>query len=130
MDPSLIVGVTLGLVVAWLLFVVLLWALRPRDARLADLVRVVPDIVRLCRDVLGDRRAPTGARLAIAALLVWLVSPIDLVPEFIPIVGPLDDVVVAVIVLRYVRRRLGPDDLRARWRGSPEGFALLRSVMG
>jgi uncharacterized membrane protein YkvA (DUF1232 family) len=69
-------------------------------------------------------------RVAIAGLLVWLVNPIDLIPEFIPVLGPLDDVVVAVLVLRYVRRQLGADDLRTRWRGTPEGFALLQGVMG
>jgi uncharacterized membrane protein YkvA (DUF1232 family) len=130
MDVGPLLAIIVGLVGAWLLFLALLWALRPRDARLADLVRIVPDVVRLCRDVLADRQAPRGARLAIAGLLVWLVSPIDLIPEFIPVLGPLDDVVVAVIVLRYVRRRLGADDLRTRWRGSAEGFALLQAVMG
>ena len=129
-DLTLLVGVLVGLIATWLLFIGLLWLLRPRDARLRDLVRIVPDILRLCRDVLADGRAPRGPRLAIAGLLVWLVSPIDLIPEFIPVLGPLDDVVVAVLVLRYVRRRLGTDDLRARWRGTPEGFALLQAVMG
>jgi uncharacterized membrane protein YkvA (DUF1232 family) len=130
MELTPLVGLLLGLVAAWLLLLVLLWVLRPRDARLGDLVRVVPDILRLCRDALADRQAPLGPRLAIAGLLVWLISPIDLIPEFIPVLGPLDDVVVAVLVLRYVRRRLGAVRLRARWQGSPEGFALLRSVMG
>jgi uncharacterized membrane protein YkvA (DUF1232 family) len=130
MDGSAILGLVAGLVAAWLVFVALLWFLRPRDARLGQLVRVVPDIIRLCRDVLADRQAPRGVRLAIAGLFLWLVSPIDLIPEFIPVLGPLDDVVVAVIVLRYVRRRLGTEDLRARWRGSAGGFALLQAVMG
>ena len=130
MDLSLLVGVLVGLTAVWLLFVGLLWALRPRDARLLDLVRVVPDILRLCRDVLADGRAPLGPRLAITGLLVWLVSPIDLIPEFVPVLGPLDDVVVAVLVLRYVRRRLGAEALWARWRGTPEGFGLLQAVMG
>ncbi len=100
MDLTPLFGVLVGLATAWLLFVALLWVLRPRDARLGDLVWVVPDILRLCRDVLTDRQAPLGPRLAIAGLLVWLVSPIDLIPEFIPVLGPLDDVVVAVLVLR------------------------------
>ena len=112
------------------MFVALLWVLRPRDARIGDVVRVVPDIVRLCRDLLTDGKSPLGVRVAIAGLLVYLINPIDLVPEFIPILGPLDDVVVAILVLRYVRRRLGTDGLRARWRGTPDGFALVGSVMG
>jgi uncharacterized membrane protein YkvA (DUF1232 family) len=126
----LLIGVLVGLAAAWLAFLMLLWVLRPRDARLADLVRVVPDIVRLCRDVLADRRAPAGPRIAVAFLLAWLVNPIDLVPELIPVLGPLDDVVVAVLVLRHLRRRLGEADLRARWRGTTASFALLRSVLG
>jgi uncharacterized membrane protein YkvA (DUF1232 family) len=130
MDLTVLVGLLVGLAAAWLLFVALLWVLRPRDAGLRDLLRVVPDIIRLCRDVLGDRGAALGPRIAIAFLLIWLLVPIDVIPDFIPILGPLDDVVVAVLVLRYVRRRLGADDLRARWRGSAEGFELLRSVMG
>ncbi len=50
--------------------------------------------------------------------------------DLTPILGPLDGVVVVVLVLRYVRRRLGTDDSRSRWHGSPEGFALPQSVMG
>lgn len=130
MDLTVVVAVLIGLAAAWLLFVALLWVLRPRDARLRELVRVVPDVVRLCRDVLTDREAPASVRIAIGGLLVYLVNPIDLIPEFIPVLGPLDDVVVAVLVLRYVRRRIGVEALLLRWRGTPQGFALLRSVIG
>jgi uncharacterized membrane protein YkvA (DUF1232 family) len=130
MDLTWLVGTLVGLAVAWLAFVLLLWMLRPRDARLRDLLRVVPDIVRLCRDLLADHDTPVGVRVAIVSLLAWLLSPIDLVPEFVPVLGPLDDIVIAVLVLRYVRRRIGIDELRTRWRGTPEGFVLLRSVMG
>jgi uncharacterized membrane protein YkvA (DUF1232 family) len=130
MDLSLVMAVLIGLAAVWLLFVALLWILRPRDARLWELIKVVPDVVRLCRDVLTDRTAPASVRIAIGGLLVYLVNPIDLVPEFIPVLGPLDDVVVAVLVLRYVRRRIGVEALLMCWRGTPQGFALLRSVMG
>ena len=130
MDTSLIVGIALGLVAVWACFVVLVWVLRPRDVRLGELVRLVPDILRLVRDLLADRSVRVSVRLSLVFLLAWLVSPIDLIPEFIPVLGPLDDVVVAVIVLRFVRRRLGEDDLRRRWRGTTDGFELLGSIMG
>jgi uncharacterized membrane protein YkvA (DUF1232 family) len=130
MDLTWAVGILGGLAVAWLTFIVLLWLLRPRDARLRDLLRVVPDIVRLCRDLVAAQDTPLGVRVAILCLLAWLLSPIDLIPEFVPVLGPLDDIVVAVLVLRYVRSRIGTEELRSRWRGTPEGFELLRSVMG
>ena len=104
--------------------------MRPRNVPLADAVRLVPDIARLVRSLVADRRTPAGVRLALLGLVAWLVSPIDLVPEFIPVIGPLDDIVVAVLVLRYARRRVGEAELRRRWTGSPTGFDLLLAVLG
>ena len=130
MDSRGIVGIVIGLLAAWALLIAVLWLLRPRDVGLVDLVRLVPDVLRLVRDLLADRSTPPAVRLALAGLLVWLISPIDLIPDFIPVLGPVDDVVVTVLVLRYVRRRLGEDELRRRWRGSADGFALLTGVLG
>ena len=125
MDWGLVAGVAVSLLAVWAAFIVLLWALKPKGTRLAELLRIVPDILRLVRVVVGDRSAPLGARLALSGLLLWLINPIDIIPEFIPVLGPLDDVVVAVLVLRYVRRRLGDDDFRRRWPGTTQGFELL-----
>lgn len=130
MDLSWLRGLLTALVGAWLLLVALLWVSRPRDVPLAELIRLVPDLLRLVRRLIGDRAVPFGARAALIGLLVWLVSPIDLVPEFIPVLGPLDDVIVVVLVLRYVRRRIGDDALRARWSGTPAGYELLGGVLG
>lgn len=125
-----VVAVLAGLVLTWLALVALLWIARPRDVRLVELVRVVPDIVRLCRSLVSGDDVPLGVRAATIGLLLWLVNPIDLVPEFIPVVGPLDDVVVAVLVLRYARRRLGDPELRRRWPGTDAGYRLLSRVLG
>lgn len=130
MDWQALAAVVVALITAWLLLVAVVWLLRPRDVAIAELVAFVPDLVRLVRSLLGDRTVELGVRLALGFLLVWLVSPIDLVPEFIPVLGPLDDVVVAVIVLRFVRRRLGIEALRSRWLGSEAGFGLLRRLVG
>jgi uncharacterized membrane protein YkvA (DUF1232 family) len=129
-DWGLVAGVVGGILLAWLAFIALLWVLRPRDVRLAELVRIVPDVFRLGRDIVADRAAPLGVRAAFVGLVLWLLNPIDLIPEFIPVLGPLDDVVIAVLVLRYARRRLGEDDLRRRWRGSPDSYRLLTGVVG
>ncbi len=124
------VGIVGGLVAAWILLVVVLWIARPRDVRLGELARVVPDIARLVRDLLADHATPQAVRVALVILLAWLVWPFDLIPEFIPVLGPLDDVVVAVLVLRFVRRRLGDEVLRGHWRGTDDGFALLTGIAG
>ena len=130
MDLAPIVAVVVGLLVAWACLLGWLWVVRPRDIGLRDLARVVPDVLRLVRDLLRDRSVPMAARVALVGLLAWLVSPVDLVPEFVPVIGPLDDVVVAVLVLRFVRRRVGEPELRRRWRGSDEGFDLLARLVG
>ncbi len=130
MDFSILGAIIIGLVVAWLALLVLLWLIRPRGVGAGELARLVPDILRLVRDLVTDRSAPLGVRVALVILLVWLISPIDLVPEFIPVLGPLDDVIVAVIVLRYVRRRLGDVELRRRWRGTDDGYRVLSTFLG
>jgi uncharacterized membrane protein YkvA (DUF1232 family) len=130
MDLGLIVGVALGLAAAWALLVALLWVLRPKGVAGREVFGLVPDLVRLVRDVVRDPTAPADVRIALVGALVWLASPIDLIPEFIPVLGPLDDVLVIVVVLRYVRHRMGVDAIRARWSGTDDGFELLGRVMG
>lgn len=130
MDWRTLVGIGLGILAVWLILIALLWVFRPRDARLSELVRIIPDVVRLVRDLLGDRSVPMGAKIALVGLFVYLLNPIDLIPEFIPILGPLDDVVVAVLVLRHVRRNVGLEELRRRWPGTAQGFALLVGILG
>jgi uncharacterized membrane protein YkvA (DUF1232 family) len=129
-DIGPIARILLGLLLVWAALLGLFWLLRPKDVPIRDLVRVVPDVLRLLRSVIGDRSAPLDVRVVLVGLVIWIVSPIDLIPEFIPVLGPLDDVVVAIVALRYVRRRLGVDDLRRRWAGTDAGFALLVRAIG
>jgi len=122
-DWGLLGLIALGLLAVWALLIALLWLLRPRDVRLRELIRIVPDLLRLVRDLLADSNVPLAARIAPGGLLVWLLNPIDLIPEFIPVLGPLDDVIVAVLVCamrggRAGSRTSGDDDL-ARRKGSP-----------
>jgi uncharacterized membrane protein YkvA (DUF1232 family) len=119
-----------AVLVLWLVVLALFWALRPRGVSARELLAVVPDVVRLLRSVIGDRTVPIDVRLVLVGLLAWIISPIDLIPEFIPVLGPIDDVVVAVVAMRYVRRRIGVEDLRRRWTGSADGFALLLRIIG
>ena len=130
MDLSLILGIVVGIVLLWALILVLLLLFRPKGVPLREFIRVVPDVMRLLRSIIGDRSTPLDVRAVLVLLLVWIISPIDLIPEFIPVLAPLDDVVVAAVALRYTRRRLGIEALRRRWAGSDEGFALLVRMVG
>jgi uncharacterized membrane protein YkvA (DUF1232 family) len=123
-------GIIVALVAIWITLLIVFWLLRPRGVATRDVLAVVPDVVRLLRDILTDRSAPMVVRLVLVGLLAWILSPIDLIPEFIPVLGPIDDIVVAVVALRFVHRRLGVQDLRRRWRGSEAGFELLIRVIG
>ena len=129
MDLRIVVALLIAFLGAWLLLVAALWLMRPRDVRLGELVRLVPDLLRLVRSLLADGSVPGRVRIALIGLLAYLINPIDLIPEFIPVLGPLDDVIVAILVLRYVRRRLGDDELRRRWPGTADGYELLGGIL-
>jgi uncharacterized membrane protein YkvA (DUF1232 family) len=127
---ELILGILIGLVALWAIAIAVLWVIRPRDVPIRELLRVIPDVLRLVRDLIADPGVPRSARIALVVLLAWLLSPIDLIPEFIPVLGPLDDAVVAVVVLRFVRRRIGFEGLRSRWQGTGEGWQLVSRLLG
>ena len=130
MTVGTLVGIVVVLVSVWVVLLLLFFALRPKGVSVRETVGVIPDVLRLLRSVVGDRSAPLDVRLVLIGLIAWILSPIDLIPEFIPVLGPIDDVVVAVVALRYLRRRVGIEDLRRRWVGTPEGFALLVRIIG
>jgi uncharacterized membrane protein YkvA (DUF1232 family) len=130
MGIELVIGLVVGLLVLWVALLIVFFLLRPKDVPLRELLTVVPDVLRLLRSLVRDPTVPTDVRVAVIGLIAWILSPIDLIPEFIPILGPLDDVVVSIVAMRYVRRRVGVADLEARWQGTPDGFALLIRVIG
>jgi uncharacterized membrane protein YkvA (DUF1232 family) len=129
-DISLLLGIAVGLLVLWAALLALFWVFRPKGVSIRELAGVVPDLVRMLGSIVRDPSSPPDVRFVLVGALAWILSPIDLIPEFIPLVGPLDDVLVAVVALRYVRRRIGVDEMRTRWPGSDEGFALLGRVVG
>jgi uncharacterized membrane protein YkvA (DUF1232 family) len=127
---EVVLGIVVGLLVVWALLLLVFWLLRPRDVPVRELLGVIPDVLRLLRSLIGDGAVPADVRIVLVGLIAWIISPIDLIPEFIPGLGPLDDVIVAIVAMRYVRRRVGLDALRDRWVGTDDGFALLARVIG
>jgi uncharacterized membrane protein YkvA (DUF1232 family) len=122
-----------GLVLVWLVLVGALYIAGRRSgepARLRDGVRLLPDVLRLVRRLVGDSSLPRGVRWRVAFLLAYLVMPVDLVPDFIPVAGYADDVLLVVWVLRSVVRAAGPEALDPHWAGTPEGLEVVRRLVG
>ena len=112
------------LLVLYASFVAALWrAGRGADAR--TLVRLVPDCAVLVRRLIGDPRLAVRYKLALVGLVAYLALPLDLVPDFIPIAGQLDDVLLVALTLRWLVRGAGPQLVRAHWRGTPRGLWMV-----
>lgn len=114
-------GVLVGL---WLCAAVVLLVIGRRSVA-RELVTFLPNLIRLFRGLLGDDRVPASSKILLLLGAVWLASPIDLIPEFLPGVGALDDAVVAGLVLRHVVKRAGPDVVRDHWRGDPKTIGVM-----
>lgn len=125
---DVLVAVVVVLVI-WAVALAILFAVGRRFAA-RRLLALIPNLVALFRGLLGDVRVPFASKLLLGAGLAWIVSPIDLVPEFVPALGPLDDAVVAALVLRHVVRRAGPDVVATHWRGDDATLTILLRVAG
>jgi uncharacterized membrane protein YkvA (DUF1232 family) len=106
----------------------LLTAGRREQAR--ALAGFVPDCAVLFKRLIADDRVPRRRKLPIALLAGYLVSPIDLVPDFIPVVGQLDDAILVALVLRSVVRAAGPDVIRQHWPGPGESLRVVLRLAG
>jgi uncharacterized membrane protein YkvA (DUF1232 family) len=122
-----------GLVMLWVLLMAILWLEQrrhPGGASFRDLLRLAPDVIRLLRRLAADRSVPIGVRVWLVVLLVYLISPIDLVPDFIPVLGYADDALVVAIALRFATRRAGSAAIERHWPGTPEGLAAVLRLAG
>jgi uncharacterized membrane protein YkvA (DUF1232 family) len=112
----LLIGAAL-LVGSWGLLIVLARRLPPGTAK--DLATVLPACATTARRLRKDPRVPRRAKVAVAFAGLWVLSPIDLIPEFLPVIGPLDDVVVVALALRYAARRVPREVIFEAWPAKP-----------
>jgi uncharacterized membrane protein YkvA (DUF1232 family) len=99
--------------VSWIVMIVLARRLPPGLAK--DLATVLPACVTTARRLRKDPRVPRRVKLAVGFAGLWVLSPIDLIPEFLPVIGPLDDIVVVALALRYAARHIPPEALIEAW---------------
>ena len=126
------VGIVVGsLLLLWLVLLAVLWRARPDDLTARGALRLLPDVLRLVRPARGPTaRCPTAVRVRLWLLLAYLVSPIDLVPDFVPVLGYADDVVVVAWALRSVVGGPAAEALVRHWPGEPAGLAAVGRLAG
>jgi uncharacterized membrane protein YkvA (DUF1232 family) len=122
----LVITATVTLAIDAAFIVWLLLARRRQNAR--ALAGFIPDCLVLFRRLLGDQRVPRRSKLMLAALIGYLAMPFDLVPDFIPVAGQLDDAIVVAVVLRTLLRAAGPELLREQWPGPTASLDPLMRV--
>jgi uncharacterized membrane protein YkvA (DUF1232 family) len=112
-------------VASWAALILLARRLPP--GLLKDLAGFLPACVTTVRRLRRDPRVPRRAKVAVAFAGLWVLSPIDLIPEFLPVIGPLDDVVVVALCLRYAARQVPREALEEAWAADPR---LLERLLG
>ena len=113
------------LMTSWALMILL--AARLPEGSMKELAGFLPDCATTARRLRKDPRVPTRARVAVGIALLWVLSPIDLIPEFLPVIGPLDDVVVVALAFRYAARQIPRSVLLEAWPGKP---STIERVLG
>ena len=127
---TLVWTIAIGLALTYLVLLAALLMVRPKGGLLGEALRLLPDLLRLLRRLAGDSDVPRAARVRLWLLLGYLAIPIDLVPDFVPVLGYADDAIIVSLVLRSVVRRAGAPVVRRHWPGTDNGLAALGRLTG
>jgi uncharacterized membrane protein YkvA (DUF1232 family) len=84
-----------------------------------EVATLLPNLLKLFKGLVRDPRVPRRSKVLLIFGAAWVASPIDLIPEFIPVLGPLDDAVVAALILRHLLKTAGREVVTEHWRGDP-----------
>ena len=122
---ALLIGLATALAAAFVALIVAAVAAAPAGMPAADLLRVYPDLFRLLVSLSKDKRVARSVRWRLLVALAYNVQPINLIPDFIPVVGLADNVVITAWAIRSALRRSGAEVVLCHWRGSPASFTLL-----
>ena len=129
----IVLGIVGGIVLLWVVLLVVLWIQQRRagsDVDWRSILRLVPDVIRLVKRLASDPTVPRATRWWLIGLLGYLLMPIDLVPDFIPVLGYADDALIVAVVLRFAIRHAGMDAIERHWPGTPAGLRSVLTVAG
>lgn len=127
---DLLLSLVAALSLVWVLLVVVLWRSGRGLHGIADAAKLLPDVLRLISRLARDRSLSRRLRLRLWLLLAYLASPLDLIPDFVPVAGYADDAIVVALTLRSVVLAAGPEALERHWPGSADGLAVVRRLAG
>ena len=129
---KILLGAAAGLLMVWLALITALLIASRRYGRpsLGEMLRLLPDLLRLLKRLASDKSLPRGVRVRLWLLLAYLAVPIDLIPDFIPVIGYADDAIIVALALRSVARRAGLQTLARHWPGTPAGLAAVLHAAG
>jgi uncharacterized membrane protein YkvA (DUF1232 family) len=127
-----ILGVALGLLLIWVVLAVILLIVGRRYGvpSLREILRLLPDVLRLIKHLAGDRTLPKGVRVRLWLLLAYLAIPVDLIPDFVPLIGYADDAIILALALRSVARHAGTETISAHWPGTDLGLRTVLHAVG
>jgi uncharacterized membrane protein YkvA (DUF1232 family) len=123
---SIVAAVLGALATIWLVLAVALWLSKPARFSVAEMARLLPDVLRLITRIATDSAMPVRIRVVLFLLLAFIASPIDLIPDIIPVIGYADDVILIALALRWITRTAGNEMIEKKWPGTPEGLNALR----
>ncbi|TMK50476.1 MAG: DUF1232 domain-containing protein [Actinobacteria bacterium] len=121
---TLIIALAIAAAV-WMIAIIAL-VIAGRRTHAKELALLIPNLLSLLRGLIHDPRVGRFDKFLLVVAVAWVASPIDLIPEFIPVFGPLDDVVVVALILRRLVRHAGPELVSDHWRGDPD---LMRKIL-
>jgi uncharacterized membrane protein YkvA (DUF1232 family) len=130
MLTDILIGVAVAVLASWAALLIGLVLVRPRGPLLREALRILPDLLRLLPRLAGDAALPRGVRVRLGLLMAYLALPVDLIPDFIPVIGYADDAIIVAAVLRSVVRAAGVGAVRRHWPGTEDGFAALCRLTG
>ncbi|AJT40782.1 YkvA family protein [Psychromicrobium lacuslunae] len=130
---EIVLGIVISLAVIYLVLLLAVWIYarrHPETIGFKDALRLLPDLLRAIRRITADKTVNTAVRVKLTLLLIYLISPIDLVPDFLPVIGHADDIIIVAITLRSVIRSAGPELLRRHWPGTQPGLTVIERLAG
>jgi uncharacterized membrane protein YkvA (DUF1232 family) len=129
---AIVLSVALGLLLIWLVLAVILLIVGRRygTPSLREILRLLPDVLRLIKRLAGDKNLPRGVRVRLWLLLAYLAIPIDLIPDFVPLIGYADDAIVVALALRSVARHAGTEAIATHWPGTDIGLRTVTHAVG